>query len=269
MIYVGSFSKYLAPGLRIGFLVGAEPLIHEARQLRRLILRQPPTNNQRTVGLFIAGGYYDALVSRLQRAYRGRWQTMNEALAEYMPEATHTPSGGGTSFWIEGPKGLDADVLARNALTEGLVIEPGSIHFLSSRPPRNFFRLGFSSIREDKIRPERPPPACTSGAIRVLEFGARPGRPAGQQGGRLGHEGPVRHRRRGACRARRGAGADGAGSTGRIDAAHRLASAILCTRFWPAPPRALNLPADTLAMEGRAWAKARCLRFRSTTSVRG
>ena len=153
VIYVGSFSKYLAPGLRIGYLVAAEPLIQEARQLRRLILRQAPTNNQRTIALFIAGGYFDALVSRLQRAYRSRWQAMAAALNTHLPEARTTPSSGGTSYWIEGPESLDTDVLARKALTQGIILEPGSIHFLSPKPPRNFFRLGFSSIREDKIEP--------------------------------------------------------------------------------------------------------------------
>ena len=153
IIYVGSFSKYLAPGLRIGYLVAAEPLIHEARQLRRLILRQPPTNNQRTVALFIANGYYDSLVSRLQRAYRSRWLIMGAALADLLPDCRVRPSAGGTSFWIEGPEQLDADVLARSALGRGLVIEPGSIHFQAAKPPRNCFRLGFSSIAEGKIRP--------------------------------------------------------------------------------------------------------------------
>ena len=121
--------------------------------MRRLILRQPPTNNQRTVALFLAGGYYDALVSRLQRAYKARWEAMREALAEFMPEATVRPSVGGTSFWIEGPDGLDADVLARSALGRGVLIEAGSNRFLGARPPRNCFRLGFSSISESKIRP--------------------------------------------------------------------------------------------------------------------
>ncbi len=153
VIYVGSFSKYLAPGLRAGYMVGSEEFIHEARLLRRLILRHPPTNNQRTVALFIAGGYYDALVHRLQRDYRARWEAMGEALRDFMPDSLTTQSFGGTSFWIRGPEGLDSDILAPKALSKGIVIEPGSVHFLSSKPPRNYLRLGFSSIELEKIRP--------------------------------------------------------------------------------------------------------------------
>ncbi len=153
VIYISSFSKHLAPGLRVGYLVAAEELIRELRPLRRLILRHPPTNNQRTVALFIAGGYYDALVHRLQRAYRERWEALGEALAYHLPDSATAPSFGGTSFWVCGPETLDSDVLAHKALSEGIVIEPGSLHFLSTKPPRNYFRLGFSSIPTEKIAP--------------------------------------------------------------------------------------------------------------------
>ncbi len=153
VIYIGSFSKYLGPGLRMGYMVASEDFIHEARMLRRLMLRHPPTNNQRTLALFIAGGHYDALVHRLQRDFRIRWETMREGLARFLPTFAPRPSYGGTSFWLEGPKSLDTDVLARQALAEGIVIEPGSVHFLSKKPPRNFMRLGFSSMEPGRIAP--------------------------------------------------------------------------------------------------------------------
>jgi GntR family transcriptional regulator/MocR family aminotransferase len=153
VIYIGSFSKSLAPGLRLGYLVAPAELVAEARLLRRLVLRHPPANTQRTVALFIAGGYYDALVHRLQRVYRERWQAMGEALADYLPDAATPSSFGGTSYWLRGPEGLDADALARDGLARGLVIEPGAIHFHDKAAPRNLFRLGFSSIETEKIRP--------------------------------------------------------------------------------------------------------------------
>ncbi|RMD63741.1 MAG: PLP-dependent aminotransferase family protein, partial [Alphaproteobacteria bacterium] len=151
VIYIGSFSKSLAPGLRIGYMVAPPPLIAEARLLRRMILRHPPSNNQRTVALFIAGGYYDALIHRLQRVYRARWEAMGRALQNHLPDSAMTPSFGGTSYWVCGPEGLDADRLAAAALEEGIVIEPGTIFFHGPGSPRNMFRLGFSSIPAEKI----------------------------------------------------------------------------------------------------------------------
>lgn len=153
VIYVGSFSKYLGAGLRMGYMVGAAEFIHEARMLRRLMLRHPATNNQRTLALFIAGGHYDALVHRLQRDFRTRWEVMGQALKRHLPQFLPRPSCGGTSVWLEGPKSLDTDILAREALGAGIVIEPGSAHFLSAKPPRNFMRLGFSSIEPERIEP--------------------------------------------------------------------------------------------------------------------
>lgn len=153
VIYVGSFSKALAPGLRLGYMVAPSPLIAELRLLRRLMLRHPPSNNQRTVALFLMGGHHDALVNRLHRAYRARWETMGEALARYLPDSSRVPTFGGTSYWVKGPDRLDAAALAVDALGHGVVIESGAVHFLSRNPPRNCFRLGFSSIPLERIEP--------------------------------------------------------------------------------------------------------------------
>jgi GntR family transcriptional regulator/MocR family aminotransferase len=153
VIYIGSLSKTLAPGLRLGYMVGPKELIAEARALRRLMLRHPPANNERAVALFLSLGHHDSLVRRLSHAYKERWQVMGEALARHLPESARTPTFGGTSYWVEGPGNLDSQVLVERAAEQGILIERGDVFFLARHPPRNFFRLGFSSITVDRIEP--------------------------------------------------------------------------------------------------------------------
>ena len=153
VVYVGSLSKTLAPGLRVGYMVASRELIREARALRRLMIRHPPMNNQRAIALFLSLGYHDALVRRLSHAYRARWLAMGEALERHLPHASETPAFGGTSYWVKGPAPLDACALQRTAAARSILIERGDVHFFSNEPPLNYFRLGFASIATDRIEP--------------------------------------------------------------------------------------------------------------------
>ena len=153
VIYIGSLSKTLFPGLRLGFMVAPKPFIDEARALRRLMVRHAPNNNQRTAALFLSLGHHDTLIRRLHRAYRSRWEVMGAALHRHLPESSQNPTFGGTSYWVRGPEGTDSEILARTAREAGVLIEPGRVHFAGPKRPRNYFRLGFSSIEEELIEP--------------------------------------------------------------------------------------------------------------------
>lgn len=151
VIYVGSLSKSLMPGLRLGFLVADARLVAELRALRRLMLRHPPGNNQRAAALFLANGHFDVLVRRIHRVYRERWQVMGEALARHMPGWARQPGFGGSSYWLTGPEDLDSGALAEAALGQGVVIEPGAAFFADPAAGRRHMRLGFSSIPAERI----------------------------------------------------------------------------------------------------------------------
>lgn len=157
VIFIASLSKTLAPGLRLGYMVGPREFIREARALRRLILRHPAANNQRTVALFLADGHYDGLLRRLSHAYRDRLLETQAALAQHLPDFTADIASGGSALWIKGPPGLDMQAVEAAALRRGVVIEAGAVHFLRpairGRDRSSYFRLGVSSIPIDRIEP--------------------------------------------------------------------------------------------------------------------
>lgn len=153
VIYVGSLSKSLMPGLRLGYLVAAPEIIAEARALRRLMLRHPPGNNQRVAALFLALGYHDRLIGRLHRTYRERQAILSHTLDAQFPGWAPVSRFGGTSCWVTGPSWLNGQTLADAGLQMGVLIEPGAIFFANPENRQNHFRLGFSSIPTEKIEP--------------------------------------------------------------------------------------------------------------------
>jgi GntR family transcriptional regulator/MocR family aminotransferase len=169
VIYVGSLSKTIAPGLRLGYIVADPDLLEELRSLRRLMLRHPPANNQRAVALFLSLGHHDTLIRRLAGALSERREILAESLRRHLPQFTLSDCSSGSSIWLKGPDEIDTGDLSSRARERGVLIEPGHVFFGSRVKPHNFMRAGISSIAPQKIEP-----GITQLAAAVAEF--RPGR---------------------------------------------------------------------------------------------
>lgn len=152
VIYIGSFAKTLAPGMRIGFLMASSALIHELRLIRRLVLRSPPTNSQRVLGDFLELGYYESLARRTRRIYRQRRQALRQAVAEHLPALTLSATAGGSAGWLPLARRVDLDVLQAALEARSVFVERGDDMF-HHRPTSSFLRLGFSSLAEALIPP--------------------------------------------------------------------------------------------------------------------
>lgn len=151
VVYLGSFSKSVFPGMRLGYMVGPASFIREVRALRLMMLRHPPGHIQRTVAYFLSLGHYDALINRMRNAYRRRRQVMEEAIRENGLTVAGQGGFGGSSFWMRAPAGVDTERLAEALRADGVLIEPGIAFFDPAQAPRNFYRLGYSSIAPAKI----------------------------------------------------------------------------------------------------------------------
>lgn len=150
VIYVGSLSKTVSPGIRLGFIVAHRDIIREARIARGVMMRHPPTIVQQIVALFFQLGHYDSHLRSIERRYNKRWHTMNSAITKHLGILDRTKSEGGTSFWLTGPDRFDASELAVRLKAKGVLVDRGQDYYLNYNDSRSF-RLGFAYVPVSKL----------------------------------------------------------------------------------------------------------------------
>ena len=151
VIYVGSFSKSLFPGLRLGYLVAPEPFIEEARALRSLMMRHVPGHIQRTAAYFLSLGLYDAQLGRMRRAYGRRRAMMDRCLRNHGLRPASRDTFGGSSYWMRAPDGVSTTELSHRLRKHSVLIEPGRAFFGADGEDDTHYRLAYSSIATASI----------------------------------------------------------------------------------------------------------------------
>ena len=150
-IYCGSFSKTLAPGLRVGYVVAAKPVIHKLVLMKQAADLHSSTINQMVVA-DVAAKHFPAQIAKIRAAYVARRDAMLSALQRHMPDGTEwTRPEGGMFVWVTLPEGMDgAALLARSVETEKVAFVPGQA-FFADRSGANTIRLSYSCANEAMI----------------------------------------------------------------------------------------------------------------------
>jgi 2-aminoadipate transaminase len=158
VIHLGSFSKTLAPGLRLGYAVADEPLVRALTIAKQAADLHTATLAQRAVARLFETFDYDAHLRRLRRLYGERLEAMLASLERSMPQGSAwTRPEGGLFVWLRLPSGLDAQVLLADAMRERVAFVPGA-PFYPAEPCRETLRLNFSN---------QPPALIAEGMARL------------------------------------------------------------------------------------------------------
>jgi 2-aminoadipate transaminase len=150
-VYLGSFSKVLAPGLRLGYVVAPPELCPKLLQAKQAADLHTPGFNQRVVYEVIRDGFLREHVPTIRARYKAQRDTMRAALEHHMPSGCHwSVPAGGMFFWVELPEGTDAHALLPRAVEHGMAYVPGAAFFADHAKP-NTLRLSFVTVAPDQI----------------------------------------------------------------------------------------------------------------------
>ncbi|MEO8426890.1 MAG: PLP-dependent aminotransferase family protein, partial [Verrucomicrobiota bacterium] len=151
VIYVGTFSKVLMPGLRVGWVIAAEPGIEKIVQAKQAADLHTSTLNQYIALELLRDGVLERQIPLLRQAYRVRRDVMLAALHKYFPaEVTWTRPDGGMFLMVTLPESMSAAEVLSEAIPHKVAFVPGEDFHLNGAG-QNTFRLNFSNARPDLI----------------------------------------------------------------------------------------------------------------------
>ncbi len=152
VIYIGTFSKILSPGIRLGWAVAPPPVMEKIVLGKQAADLCSSTLTQYFVREYFAEGRWREYVDSLAVIYRGRRDTMLAALEEHFPaEATWTEPQGGLFIWATLPEYIDTSDLLARALRDDVAFVPGQAAYVDGRGGSSM-RLNFSGVGDDEIR---------------------------------------------------------------------------------------------------------------------
>jgi 2-aminoadipate transaminase len=153
VLYLGTFSKILSPGIRLGWLVAPAPVLAKVKLGKQAADLCTSSLTQRFLDTYFEQGHWPRYVKELCALYRERRDAMLDALAEFFPpEAEWTRPGGGLFIWATLPDFIDtADLLAKAIREEQVAFVPGAAAYVDGRGGSSM-RLNFSNADSDGIR---------------------------------------------------------------------------------------------------------------------
>lgn len=150
-LYLGSFSKVLAPGLRLGFLVAPPAIYPKLLQAKQAADLHSPSFNQRMVAQVMQDGFLARHVPTIRALYKSQRDHMLAALEREMPEGVQwSRPVGGMFLWVRLPAGLDAVALLPRAVERNVAFVPGAA-FYADTPESNTMRLSFVTASTSQI----------------------------------------------------------------------------------------------------------------------
>jgi 2-aminoadipate transaminase len=154
VIYLSTFSKTLAPGIRLGWIVAPPKVISKLVQLKQGADLHTSTFTQAVAFEVARGGFLDQHVKSIRGVYRQRRDVMLQALQEFFPpEVTWTRPQGGLFLWVALPEGMDSRSLFQSALAENVAFVPGDSFYAGNGPEScRHLRLNFSHPDPQQIR---------------------------------------------------------------------------------------------------------------------
>jgi len=154
VIYLSTFSKTLAPGIRLAWIVAPEDVIGKLVQLKQAADLHTSTFNQFVAYEVARDGFLDQHVKLIRQVYRERRDVMLHALEQFFPhEVTWTHPQGGLFLWVTMPEGVDSQELFRAALAEDVAFVPGDCFYAGNcEDGGRHMRLNFSYSEPEQIR---------------------------------------------------------------------------------------------------------------------
>lgn len=152
VIYMGSFSKVLTPGIRLGYVVAPLPLVRRLELAKQAADLHTAQLTQMVVYEVVKDGFLDTHIPSIRTLYANQCQAMLDAMDEFFPAGVEwTRPEGGMFIWVTLPKHIDAMALLDQAIAAKVAFVPGA-PFYANDPETNTLRLSFVTVPPERIR---------------------------------------------------------------------------------------------------------------------